>query len=114
MDVQIPTTYEGATRLLRSMQRKGIDIGLNQVIEDAVVNFTQSICDEGLEGSYVRVHYADEELTITDDATDEVETTISAPGTCNSFQSAFRRDAPKLMHYLETQVHEALTKHQIH
>lgn len=30
MDTQIPLTYEGATRQLRVLQRKGIEIGLTK------------------------------------------------------------------------------------
>ncbi|GAF38458.1 hypothetical protein FC83_GL003251 [Agrilactobacillus composti DSM 18527 = JCM 14202] len=114
MDTQIPLTYEGATRQLRVLQRKGIQIGLNQVIESAIVDFAQGICDEGLEGRYVTVHYNEDGLTITDDANNELETSIPAPGPGHSFQTAFRNTAPQLMRYLEQQVHDKLSKHQIH
>ncbi|MFD1671940.1 hypothetical protein ACFQ5M_07530 [Agrilactobacillus yilanensis] len=111
MDAKIPLTFEGATRQLRVLQRSGVEIGLNQVIEDAVVDYTQEICETALDHKAVTVHYVDEALTITDDADDHLMTTIYAPAPGRSFQLSFRNKAPQLMRYLKESTTEAFVDH---
>lgn len=113
MDAKIPLTFEGATRQLRVLHYQGVEIGLNQVIEDAVVDYTQTICNTKLEDKKVTVHYVDEALTITDNTDDHLLTTIKAPAPGRSFQLSFRNKAPQLMRYLEEQTNAEFVNHHL-
>lgn len=114
MDTTIPVTFEGATRRLRVLQRKGVQIGLNQVIENTIVDYTQSICDDSGVCPGVTVHYTEVGLNVTADKTNSLLTTIKAPEPEHSFQLSFRNKAPQLLRYLEEQTQAALLNHQIH
>lgn len=113
MDAKIPLTFEGATRQLRVLQRRGVEIGLNKVIEDAVVDYTQAICDTKMDDHAVTVHYVDEALTITDNDNQEVLTTIYAPAPGRSFQLSFRNKAPQLLRYLQERTNEEFENNHI-
>ncbi|ERL65758.1 hypothetical protein [Schleiferilactobacillus shenzhenensis] len=102
--VSIPEDLTQAEARVKELAGRHIDTTVDAVIQQAITDYVQEILMEGLEGSYVTTHFADDVLTITDDATGQVVTTIPAPA--GGFQAAFRSSGRLLMQNLASKVQE--------
>ncbi|MCI1686772.1 hypothetical protein [Schleiferilactobacillus harbinensis] len=102
--VSIPEDLAQAEQRAKELQSRNIKTTVDAVIQQAITDYVQEILMEGLEGSYVTTHFADDQLTITEDATGKVLTTIPAPD--GGFQAAFRSQGRMLMQNLANKVQE--------
>ncbi|KRL14770.1 hypothetical protein [Schleiferilactobacillus perolens] len=102
--VSIPEDLAQAEKRVAELQTRHIEATVDDVIQQAITDYVQEILMEGLEGSYVTTHFADDQLTITEDATGKTITTIPAPA--GGFQAAFRSQGRMLMQNLASKVQE--------